>query len=118
MIGPSPIKVLEHSVVESVALLEALLAVLQKVPEISSIVMGNGTGSANLVAAVRERLPALELVLVDEHGTSEQARARFVAEEPLPFVQRLLPRGLRSPTRPYDDYVAIILAEQYFKRIR
>jgi len=77
--------------------------------------MGNGTGSAGLLSSIHENLPNLDFTLVDERSTSELARARFIAEEPLPLLQRMLPLGLRSPTRPYDDYVAIILAEQYFK---
>lgn len=113
--GPHPIQVLQHSVVESSSLTDALQSVLQQHPQIMSVVMGNGTGSEKLASAVREQLIGVDLVLVDEHGTSEQARARFVAEEPLPLLQRLLPRGLRSPDRPYDDYVAIILAERYFE---
>lgn len=110
--------ILEHSVVESKALLAELQATLQRVPEISLLVMGNGTGSASLLSTIHQNLPDLEFTLVDERSTSELARARFIAEEPLPLLQRMLPRGLRSPTRPYDDYVAIILAEQYFSRIR
>ena len=116
--GPNPIKILEHFVVESTALVEELQDILQRLPDVSCLVMGNGTGSAVLVSTVRDSLPLLDLKLVDEHGTSEQARARFVAEESFPLLQRLLPRGLRTPTRPYDDYVAIILAEQYFGRNR
>jgi len=116
--GPNPMNILEHSVVESKALLAELQATLQRVPEISLLVMGNGTGSASLLSTIHQNLPDLEFTLVDERSTSELARARFIAEEPLPLLQRMLPRGLRSPTRPYDDYVAIILAEQYFSRIR
>ena len=113
--GPNPLKVLEHFVVESSLLTDALRAILERCPDVSRLVMGNGTGSAGLLTSVHENLPDLELTLVDERSTSELARARFIAEEPLPLLQRMLPRGLRSPTRPYDDYVAIILAEQYFK---
>lgn len=116
--GPGPVKVLEHFVVESASLTEALKAVLERFPDVSGLVMGNGTGSAGLLSSIHENLPDLEFSLVDERSTSELARARFIAEEPLPLLQRMLPRGLRSPTRPYDDYVAIILAERYFGRIR
>jgi hypothetical protein len=96
-------------------LIDALQSILRQHPQIISVVMGNGTGSEKLASAVREQLTEADLVLVDEKGTSEQGRVRFVTEEPLPLIQRLLPRGLRSPYRPYDDYVAIILAERYFE---
>ncbi len=77
--------------------------------------MGNGTGSSDIAAIIRESFPDKDLVLVDEHGTSELARNRFIALEPLPLIQRLLPRGMRSPHRAYDDYVAVILAERHFR---
>jgi hypothetical protein len=115
VVGPLPPKVLEHIVVESLQLLTAIQAILERHPDACTIVMGNGTGSGELADIVRKGVNGLDIVLVDEHGTSEQARARFVVTEPLPVWQRLLPTGMRSPNRPYDDYVAIILAEQYFQ---
>ena len=114
--GPSPLQVLQHSVVESTALADAVRAALQTYPTTANIIMGNGTGSSASEVVVRREFPAINLILVDEHGTSERARARFIERESLPVWQRLLPRGLRTPDRPYDDYVAIILAERYFQK--
>jgi RNase H-fold protein (predicted Holliday junction resolvase) len=80
-----------------------------------ALLVGAGTGSKPLLRALEaEHLP-LPIQLVDEAHTSEAARARFVAENTPPGLQRLLPRSLRTPWRAYDDYVAIILAERFWQ---
>lgn len=56
----------------------------------------------------------IEVFLVDEHLTSVEARRRYLADHPGRGLSRLLPAGLRTPDRPYDDYVAVILAERFF----
>jgi RNase H-fold protein (predicted Holliday junction resolvase) len=80
-----------------------------------ALVCGNGTGSKPILQILRVAAPALPLELVDETRTSERARARFVHENKPPLLQRLLPRSLRSPWLPYDDYVAVLLAERYWQ---
>lgn len=80
-----------------------------------ALVVGRGTGCRAIVAAALQAFPDTPLALMDEKRTSEEARARFVAENPPHGWQRWLPRALRTPDRPYDDYVAIILAEQYWQ---
>jgi len=79
------------------------------------IVIGNGTGSEKLAGELREVI-ALPISVVEEAFTSQRARARFFEDNPPKGLRRLVPRGLLSPDRPYDDYVAVILAEDYFLR--
>lgn len=77
------------------------------------VIVGNGTGSAKVTQTIRAALPAeLPLEQVDERHTSEIARKRFLLEHPAHGLGRLVPFGLRTPSIPYDDYVAIILAER------
>jgi hypothetical protein len=57
---------------------------------------------------------SLPLVPVDEAFTSQRARARFHLENPPRGLARLVPPGLRTPPRAFDDYVAVLLAEDYF----
>ncbi len=59
-------------------------------------------------------LPA-PLVEVEERHTSEQARIRYLDATPVRGWRRLLPRALRVPETAYDDYVAIILAERWWR---
>ena len=67
--------------------------------------------------AFREQLEAsgvgMEVTLVDEHRSTEEARRRYFVDNPPSGWRRLMPRGLLTPPVPYDDYVAIILAERY-----
>jgi len=80
-----------------------------------ALLIGLGTGSKPLLRALEAANLPHPLQAVDESHTSEAARARFVAENPAPFWQKLLPRSLRTPWKPYDDYVAVILAERYWQ---
>lgn len=77
---------------------------------ITEIVVGNRTGSP-AVASVLELAAALPVRLVDEAGTTLRARAGYFAEHPPRGWRRLVPRGLLVPPEPYDDYVAVLLAE-------
>jgi len=79
------------------------------------IVVGDGTGSKALLTEIRSatRMP---IELVDETFTSQKARTRFFRENPPAGIRRLIPIGLQTPPRPYDDYVAVILAEEYLSR--
>ena len=85
-------------------------------PEISLLLLGNATHSATLRKALAAAFPALPLELVDEWNTSVRAKARYVAENPAPGWRRLLPASMRSPEVPYDDYAALLLAEDYFSK--
>ncbi len=92
----------------------AVAEVLRRRPEITQMLIGGGTNSATLRRAVAQSLPQIPLLVVDEHNTSARARERFLRENPAYGWRRLLPNGLRSPETPYDDYAALMLAEDYF----
>ena len=73
----------------------------------------NIAGGGKLAEALRTAIPKISVKLVDEKFSSTRARARFFQENPPRGIRRLIPRGLLTPERPYDDYVALILAEDY-----
>lgn len=77
------------------------------------IIVGNGTGGAELASELEELGLGIPLQLVDETRSSERARSRFFEDNPPRGFRKLIPRGLLTPSRPYDDYVAQILAEDY-----
>lgn len=79
----------------------------------AKIVIGDRTGSDDMVNALEEGCD-LEIVCVDEHMSSMEARERYLRENPGRGIARLMPIGLRTPKEPYDDYVAEILAARYF----
>lgn len=77
-------------------------------PDGATLVVGNGTGSAAVAARLRSR--GLVPELVDEEGTTLAARELYFRDHPARGLARLLPRGLRSPPRPVDDYAAYAIA--------
>lgn len=82
------------------------------------IVVGDRTGAREVVPLLEELHLATPVQLVDEHRSSEEGRRRYFAANPPRGWRRLLPRGLLTPGRPHDDYVAIILGERYLEADR
>lgn len=80
------------------------------------VVVGGGTGLSVLEPLLRSLPPELPVHIVDEAYTSEEARRRYLRENPPAGWRRLIPSWLRTPEHPYDDYVAVILAERYWQR--
>lgn len=79
------------------------------------IVLGRGTGSEPLRKALVKASP-IAVDLVDEEFTTLRARERYFQEHPPRGFWRLVPVSLQNPREPFDDYVAIILAERWFER--
>ncbi len=77
---------------------------------VTEIVVGNRTGSDAVVASLAG-IAGASVRRVDEAGTTLRARARYFADHPPRGWRRLLPRSLQIPPVPYDDYVAVLLAE-------
>ncbi len=111
--GAAPV-CLERQVVETERLTLAAGEILRRRPEIARFLLGNATHSATLRKALANAFPQIPLEVVNEFNTSVRARARYVQENPAPGWRRLLPPGMRSPEVPYDDYAALLLAEDYF----
>ena len=66
-----------------------------------------------MVAALKQALPDVPQTLVPERDSTLRARDRYFRDQPTPWWQRLLPRGMRVPPRPVDDYAAVVLAEEF-----
>lgn len=82
---------------------------------VDRIIVGNGTGGKDLAESLASGT-SMRIDLVDERHSSERARARYFRENPPRGLRRLIPLGLQTPPQPYDDYVAVILAEDYLRR--
>ena len=91
-------------------------AALSAEHSVDKIIIGNGTGADSLLEDLHAAVVTRSVELVDETLSSRRARARFLEENPPKGIRRLIPRGLLTPDRPYDDYVALILAEDYLNR--
>jgi len=79
-----------------------------------TIVIGDDTGSDRVQGVVREQ--GLSFAVVEEAGTSLEARELFFRDHPPKGLAKLLPRGLRFPPRAVDDYAAYAIALRFLKR--
>lgn len=79
------------------------------------LVMGNQTTSRLWQNQLQIILPSIPIILLDERYTTAQARQRYWQIYPAEGLTKLIPLGMRSPPRPVDDIVAIILIERYLE---
>ena len=84
---------------------------------IQTLILGDQTGSKKWRSRIIEALPDLEIITIDERFSSQQARDRYWSMYPAQGLQKLVPLGMRSPPRPIDDIVAIILVERYLANL-
>ncbi len=84
-------------------------------PEFAKIIVGDGTGSGAVQKVLRNRNLSYEVV--DEWGSSLAARNLYFRDHPPKGLQRLLPKGLRSPPELIDDYAAYALALAYLTKL-
>lgn len=81
------------------------------------VVLGDRTRSAAVrvhLELLREKRLIKDIVLVDEHNSSQEGRSRYWESNPPQGWRRLLPKSLLVPPCAWDDFAAIILAERYF----
>ena len=111
VIGGTEPEVLYRAVVPTDQIAQVLVELAAR-HRLDLILIGNGTTSSE--AAQAAETVAVPVELVEERLTSVEARKRYFAENPPRGIRRLIPTSLQTPDRPYDDYVAVILAERYF----
>jgi RNase H-fold protein (predicted Holliday junction resolvase) len=106
-----------HEVVSSQGAIATIGDLYQKYP-ISLLVMGNQTTSKRWKQQIEDKLsPTVNIILVDERYSSLEARDRYWQMYPPKGFTKLLPKGMRTPPRPIDDIVAILLIERYLNRL-
>ena len=112
--GDVDLEILYQAVVES-SQIRPVIAKLASEFSIDVIVIGDGTGSGEIVKTV-QALGIAPVEVVDERDTTLLARKRFFKDNPPRGLRKLIPISLQTPHRPHDDYVAVILAEAYLSR--
>ena len=83
------------------------------------VVVGDRTGHREAMAALKALAPGgrtLDVRMVDEHRSTDEARTRYWLDNPPRGLARLVPVTLRVPPVPVDDYVAVIIAERFFQQ--
>ena len=79
----------------------------------AQIIMGNGTNSKAIGAAVQEVFPNAALTLVGEAHSTEEARGLYWQENPPKGWRKLLPLGLQVPPEPLDAYAAVVQVRRW-----
>lgn len=79
-----------------------------KEAEIEAIFLGDGTSSEIYARALEAAGRSFEIV--DEHGTTLEARGYYWRLHPPRYLWRLVPTSLRVPPRPIDDLAAWAIA--------
>jgi RNase H-fold protein (predicted Holliday junction resolvase) len=106
-------RLLYHGVMASEDV-ESKLPQLCRDYDVQQVVMGNQTTAKQWFERLRQLLPPeIPLDLVNERNSTAEAKERYWQLYPPQGLQRLIPLGLRTPPRPVDDIVAIVLIERY-----
>jgi RNase H-fold protein (predicted Holliday junction resolvase) len=99
---------------------QAAISTIQSLCEqfsIELLVLGDQTTSKSWKQKLMQSLsPAIKIVQVDERYSSLEARERYWQMYPPTGLSRLIPEGMRTPPRPVDDIVAIVLIERYLNK--
>jgi len=83
--------------------------------KINTIILGNGTNYKNIEKRLKNHFPRLRIILIEEEFSTLEARKKYFEAHPPRGISKLIPLSLRVPSCHYDDFVAVILAEKYFR---
>ncbi|MEX2543232.1 MAG: hypothetical protein WD314_15605 [Trueperaceae bacterium] len=82
-------------------------------PDAARVVIGDGTGSEELRHLLERR--GFTPLLVDETGSTLEARRLYFRDHPPRLPWRLLPAGMWWPPRLIDDYAAYAIALRFLQ---
>jgi len=83
--------------------------------KIDKIILGNGTNYKEIEKKIKDNFSHLKIVLVKEDFSTLEARKKYFEAHPPRGLFKLIPLSLRVPPCYYDDFVAVLLAEKYFR---
>ncbi len=93
---------------------EAQLPRLVQQYGVTQVVMGNQTTAKQWQQKLQHCLDyQMAIALVNERNSTAEAKERYWLMYPPQGLTKLIPAGLRTPPRPVDDIVAILLIERY-----
>ena len=107
--------VLHQSVVASARVIQTIQGLRAK-HGIEVIALGDSTSSKQWQALLHQTLPDLSLCVVDETGSTLEARGRYWRAHPPGGWRRLVPLSLQVPPEPVDDFAAVVLALRYYQQ--
>ena len=83
--------------------------------KINKIVLGNGTHYKIIEEKLKHHFSQSKIILIEEEFSTLEARKKYFEAHPPRGIFKLIPLSLRVHPCNYDDFVAILLAEKYFK---
>lgn len=86
--------------------------------KVNKIILGNGTNYKNIEKRLKNHFPQLKIILIEEDFSTLEARKKYFEAHPPRGILKLIPLSLRVPPYHYDDFVAVIFAEKYFRNSR
>lgn len=89
-----------------------------RVYKVEKIILGNGTNYKKIEEKLKKHFPQLKIIPIDEDFSTLEARKKYFEAHPPRGIFKLIPLSLRVPPCHYDDFVAVLLAEKYFKNRR
>jgi RNase H-fold protein (predicted Holliday junction resolvase) len=107
--------VLAQRIVPAAEVERALIAWLEQW-QVAHIVLGDATTSRVWRERLSTLIPAIDIILVEETGSTLEARALYWRAHPPRGWRRVLPLSLQAPPEPIDDFAAVILAERFFRK--
>ena len=100
--------------VAPVADVQDVLASWARQHAVSVIVLGDSTSSAQWQTRIAVWLPQAQIFVVDESGSTLEARTLYWQAHPPRGWRRALPLSLQEPPEPVDDFAAVVLARRFF----
>ena len=107
-------KILKLHIADSQNIDKEIVEFIQKSCPVQ-IVLGNGTNSSNIGEAVQRVLPNVEIAVVEEAHSTEEARTLYWQENPPQGWRKLMPLGMLVPDVPLDAYAAVILVRRFLE---
>lgn len=107
-------KILKLHIADSQNIGKEIVEFIQKSCPVQ-IVLGNGTNSGNIGEAVQKVLPNVEIAMVEEAHSTEEARTLYWQENPPQGWRKLIPLGMLVPDVPLDAYAAVILVRRFLE---
>lgn len=107
-------KVIKHIIIASDDLVIILDKIITKY-NVNLIIMGNGTSSKTKYELLKQKFVQLEIIIVNEYRTTDEARKLYFKMNPPKGLRRLIPLGMQVPPVPVDDYAAIVIGKKYLQ---
>lgn len=107
-------EVIELDVYARATILSVVSQLLRK-HGVRQIVLGHATTSRDLSEQLKSDCPDVQVATIDETNSTLEARALFWRAHPPRGFNRLIPLGLQTPSRPIDDFAAVVLACRFFQ---